>query len=302
MKKSIRVATALAIAGTSVLLRPAWAEGPLPPLAAPPASTPASPAAGPPGPPPPVFAAPPASPPAPPARDAHEGDEEASTSDHDRFVKHLGVTYFDVTSIPIANPLGTGGGGTPTLAPGSLTSSTVAAPVVGVRYWIQRSLGVDIGLGLGFAGGSQEAVSGGTDVTVGKVGTTGFAFHAGLPIVLYDGRHYAFLVIPHFTVGVASGKLTPAGSNFGGIAAAEQDLSGFLFDGGGKIGAEIYFGFIGLPELALQATVGLSYRRSVFKLASAGSSASDGTSTFGTNVEANPWAIFTNNISATYYF
>jgi hypothetical protein len=301
MKKSTRVAMSLATAGMGVLLRPAWAQGPLPPLSAPPASTP--PAAATQAPPPPVFAATPPPPPpsATPARDAHESDDEASTSDHDRFVKHLGVTYFDITSIPIANPLGTGGGGT-TLAPGSITSSTVAAPVVGVRYWIQRSLGVDLGLGLGFAGGSQEAVSGGTDVTVGKVGTTGFAFHAGLPIVLYGGRHYAFLVIPHFTVGVASGKLTPAGSNLGGTAAAEQDLSGFLFDGGGKIGAEIYFGFIGLPELALQATVGLSYRRSVFKLASAGSSASDGTSTFGTNVEANPWAIFTNNISATYYF
>lgn len=300
MKKSTRVAMSLATAGMGVLFRPAWAQGPLPPLAAPPSSTP--PAAGTQPPPPPVFATtPPPPPPATPARDARESDDEASTSDHDRFVKHLGVTYFDITSIPIANPLGTGGGGT-TFSPGSLTSSTVAAPVVGVRYWIQRSLGVDLGLGLGFAGGSQEAVSNGTDVTVGKVGTTGFAFHAGLPIVLYGGRHYAFLVIPHFTVGVASGKLTPAGSNFGGMAAPEQDLSGFLFDGGGKIGAEIYFGFIGLPELALQATVGLSYRRSVFKLASAGSSASDGTSTFGTNVEANPWAIFTNNISATYYF
>jgi hypothetical protein len=48
--------------------------------------------------------------------------------------------------------------------------------------------------------------------------------------------------------------------------------------------------------------VGLTYRRSVFKLSSGGSSASDGTSTFGTDVQSNPWAIFTNNVSATYYF
>jgi len=217
-------------------------------------------------------------------------------------VRHLGITYFDITSLPIANPLNVNGGtGAPTLTPGGITSSKVAAPVVGVRYWFQRTLGLDVGLGLGFAGGSQEAVTGGTATTVGKVGTSGFALHGGLPIVFYEGRHYAFLVIPEFTVGATGGKLTPAAPP-GGLAAPEQDLSGFLLDIGAKVGAEIYFGFIGLPELALQATVGLSGRRSVFKLASGGNSASDGTSTFGTDLGSDPWAIFTNNVSGTYYF
>jgi hypothetical protein len=238
----------------------------------------------------------------PPAREAvHESDDEVSVSDHDRFIKHLGITYFDITSLPIANPLAANGGGPPALTPGGITSSTVAAPVVGFRYWLQRTIGIDVGLGLGFAGGSQEAVTNGAATTVNKVGTAGFALHAGLPIVIYEGRHYAFLVIPEFTIGGASGKLTPT-TTPGNIAAPEQDLSGFLLDAGGKVGAEIYFGFIGLPELALQATAGLSYRRSVFKLSSDGNSASDGTTTFGTDVQSDPWAIFTNNVSATYYF
>ena len=54
-------------------------------------------------------------------------------------------------------------------------------------------------------------------------------------------------------------------------------------------------------QLALQATLGLSYRRSVYKWSSNGSSASDGTNTFGTQVNADPWAIFKDAISATYY-
>jgi hypothetical protein len=228
-----------------------------------------------------------------------ENSEEATPSDHERFIKHLGVTYFDITSLPIANSV-PATGGAPALTPGGITSSTIAAPVVGVRYWIQRAIGVDVGLGLGFAGGSQESVASGTDTKVNKVGTSGFALHAGLPIVVYEGRHYAFLVIPQFTIGTASGTFNPQAA--GGLSSPQEDLSGFLFDGGAKVGAEIYFGFIGLPELALQASVGLSYRRSVFKLASGGNSASDGTSTFGTDVQSNPWAIFTNNISATYYF
>jgi len=305
MKRSSRVVAGLALAGVSVAPLPVWAQGsmpspypPTPPAAAlPPLGPPPAPALAP---------APPQPPPSPapaPTREARENEEEGSApSDHGRFVRHLGITYFDVTSLPIANPVTNGGTGAPPLTPGGITSSTIAAPVVGVRYWALRTVGIDVGVGLGVAGGSQEAVNAGTDTSVGKVGTVGFAFHAGLPVVLYEGRHYAFLVIPHFTVGTASGKLTPAAvSTFAG-SPPEQDLSGFLFDGGAKVGAEIYFGFIGLPELALQATVGLDVRRSVFKLASGGNSASDGTTTFGTDVGANPWAIFTNNVSATYYF
>jgi hypothetical protein len=305
MEKNTRVAAGLAIAVVSVAPGLAWGQSAAQPPALPAPTTalpapPEQPAAA-----PPVTFAPPATPTptsTAPREPLNEKDETAPSPDHDRFIKHLGFTYFDITALPIANPLGTGGGGAPTLTPGSITSSTVAAPVVGVRYWLRRTIGIDIGLGLGFAGGSQEAVSNGTDTKVNKVGTTGYALHAGLPIVIYEGHHYAFLVIPEFTVGGAAGKLTPTAIPATGATAPEQDLSGFLFDGGAKVGAEIYFGFIGLPELALQATVGLSYRRSVFKLSSGGNSASDGTSTFGTDVQSDPWAIFTNNVSATYYF
>ena len=213
-------------------------------------------------------------PPPPPPR-----PEEGMTAPH-MFIGHLGVTYFDVTDLPIANQfLGAGAPG-----PGALTSSTVSAPVVGVRYWLNSRFGIDAGLGLGLAGGSDQAVAGGTSTTVSKTSSTGFAFHGGVPIALAEGKHYAFLAIPEFTVG------------------PNQDLSGFLFDLGARGGAEIYFGFIGIPQLALQATVGLSYRRSVYKWSSNGNSASDGTNTFGTQVNGAPWAIFKDGISATYYF
>jgi len=305
MRQSIGVAAGLAVAGLIAAPLPSWAQAAETALPALPAAPPPGP---PPAPPPPPAPTPPVAPPPvvaltpPPAgRDDARESEEEHAFDHDRFVKHLGITYFDITSLPIANTLPVTGGA-PTLNPGGITGSTVAAPVVGVRYWVKRAIGIDIGLGLGFAGGSQEAVTGGVATTVPKVGTTGFAFHAGLPLVVYEGRHYAFLVIPELTVGTTSGKFNPGGTPGGAAPAPEQDLSGFLFDGGAKIGAEIYFGFIGLPELALQGTVGLTYRRSVFKLVSGGSSASDGTSTFGTDVGSDPWAIFTNNVSATYYF
>ncbi|HLK38650.1 MAG TPA: hypothetical protein VKU41_17930 [Polyangiaceae bacterium] len=275
------------VAVASLVPRLAYAQptGAQPPLPPPPPPPPATTAASTPLPPSP------APPPAPDPESRAQPAEEVP--DHERFVGHIGVTYFDIASLPVANPVATAGAFAPAAA--GITSSTVSAPVVGVRYWFHRDFGVDVGIGAGYAGGSQETVTGAADNSADKASTGGFAFHGGLPIAFFHGKHYTFLLIPQFTVGVTTGSFTPTG----GIG---QDLSGFLFDGGAAIGAEIHFGFIGIPELALQATVGLSYRRTVFKWKSGNNSFSDGTNTFGTNVSADPWAIFKDTISATYYF
>jgi hypothetical protein len=282
MKRMTRLATAgLSMLSTTLVPALAWGQEPPPP----PPPRPAPPVVAP----PPAPAAAAAETPAPPAAEG-EGDPGL-------WVHHLGVTYFDVTNLPIANQVAAGGAAP---GPGGLTSSNVAAPVVGVRYWLTNRFGIDGGLGFGLAGGSDQAVSGGTTTTVNKTGTTGFALHGGVPISLAEGKHYAFLVIPDFTVGFTSATYSPP-AVAGGTAGPNQSLSGFLFDIGARAGAEIYFGFIGLPQLALQATVGLSYRRSVYKWSSSGNSSSDGTNTFGTQVNADPWAIFQDAISATYY-
>jgi hypothetical protein len=291
-----RIRAALAMAGVWFLLVPARAEAqdgaPLPPLPSPSLSP--SPPAQPPAPPP--LAVPTSPPPAaePPADVVHAHPDDDRT-DPERVIGHLGVTYFDITDLPIANSVAGGG------VPSPLTSSTVAAPVVGVRYWLSKRIGIDGGLGIGVAGGSDQTVTGGQSITISKTSTTGFALHAGLPIALAEGRHYAFLVIPETTIGFTMATFRPAAAP-GATAIFDQDLSGFLFTLGARVGAEIYFGFIGVPQLALQASVGLSFRRSVYKWSSNGSSSSDGTNTFGTNVNADPWAIFKDAVSATYYF
>jgi hypothetical protein len=66
-------------------------------------------------------------------------------------------------------------------------------------------------------------------------------------------------------------------------------------------------GFLGIPQLSLTAGIGLHAN-----LASRGQSYDDpfagdvtirdNAFNFGTNVQGNPWAIFTNGISALYYF
>jgi hypothetical protein len=250
----------------------------------------------------PTTAAAPAPPPAAPAAPATPTEAPTEQQpDHDRFIHHIGVTYFDIAALPIANVLPNFGMGQ-MVGPGGITSSVVSAPVVGVRYWLTRMIGFDAGIGLGYSGGSQEAVNAGNDQNVDKTSNFGFAFHGGVPIAFAHGKHYTFLAIPGFTVGATTGTFKPQAPGGMGTAPPEQDLSGFLFDIGARIGAEVHFGFIGIPELALQATVGISFRRSVYKWKSDTSSASDGTNGLATTVDPDPWAIFKDAISATYYF
>jgi hypothetical protein len=222
-------------------------------------------------------------------------EEEDPTSDHEKVVGHIGVGYFGFTNVRIATGPGNASG-TP--------SETIPAPTVGVRYWLGEKFGLDIGIGFGFAGGSSEAVGGTATQSIDQASKTAFAGHFGVPLVFAHQKHYKFLLVPELNVGFASSTLQ-APTAPGAPTAPEISLSGFHLDVGARIGAEIHFGFIGVPQLSLQATVGALARRDAWKASAdingTTVSSSQGTTGFGTTVQADPWAIFVNNISAIYY-
>jgi len=206
-------------------------------------------------------------------------------ADHDRFVGRFAVGYFGITQLPIGTQTGTNG----------LTRQTVNAPVIGARYWFQREIGIDAGIGFGLTSGSSDVTAGGTTVSTDAPSAFGLAFHAGVPFALVHGQHYSFEAIPEATVGFTSGTVKVPG-------AADIDRSGFRLDIGGRVGAEIHFGFIGVPELALEGSVGLYFRRDAYKWKQGDTSASAGATSLSTTVQSDPWALFVNNISALYYF
>jgi hypothetical protein len=222
-------------------------------------------------------------------------EDDDPTSDHEKVVGHFGVGYLGLTNLPI----GTGG------TTGTVARGNVAAPVVGVRYWLSEKLGLDLGIGFGITGGSQETVNGNTTTTTDQAGVFGLAFHGGVPLVLGHQKHYKFLLVPELNIGFATQTETPA--NPTGAPTTNGDISrtGFHLDLGARIGTEIHFGFIGVPQLSLQATVGLLARRDAWKVkqdvGNQTNSSSVGETAFGTTVQGEPWAIFVNNISAIYY-
>jgi hypothetical protein len=198
-----------------------------------------------------------------------------------------------ISQLPIGGVGAAGAGG----AAGAFAQNTITAPVIGVRYWLNRMIGIDGGIGFGLASGGTAAVNGGTEVDTDNPSSLGFALHGGVPLAFSHGKHYSFELIPELNVGLTSGTIKSAVPN-----GNDTNLSGFRLDVGARIGGEIYFGFIGVPQLALQASVGAYFTHQAWKVSAGNVSESVTATTLGTTVQDAPWAIFVNNISALYYF
>lgn len=213
-------------------------------------------------------------------------------TDHGKVVEHLGFTWLGVNGLSIASDEQGG-------------SQVLQAPTVGVRYWMNEGMGLDVGLGLAYRSGSTEGKSGSTTVTTDKPSAFGAIAHIGVPIVLgTPGKHYTFTVIPEANLGYGSStQKAPSGSNTGDL-----ELSGLLINAGARVGAEIQFGFIGIPELSLQGSVGLALTRTSTSGKRKGVNGGpdvEGTNTdlgLGTTVQSSPWGLFTNSVAAIYYF
>jgi hypothetical protein len=162
----------------------------------------------------------------------------------------------------------------------------VVAPLIGFRRWLPsaarpaflrtpliKTIGIEAAVGFGV----DNTHGGGGDLTSFAV-----ALHAGLPLALAHSGHFTFIAVPRAT------------SSFS-VGSAAQSLS---LGVGARAGAEIHFGFMGIPQLTLQGTVGADLR---FEQVWQQAGASSGRFRLGTSVGGQPWDIFTSNIAAIYY-
>ncbi len=206
-------------------------------------------------------------------------------SDHSRMVGRIGVGFMGLTSVPIGTATGAG-----------VNVDTVAAPTLGVRYWFSELAGIDVGLGLGYRGGSVQT---GID-SVPVDNAFALAIHGGVPLAIFHDRHYKFLIIPEINLAFATGTA------FGFMPDQDRGRSGFLFQIGGRVGPEIHFGFMNIPQLSLQASVGIyfDYTSADVGANRLGSAQPVGANVFalGTTVQGEPWDIFLGSLTALYYF
>jgi hypothetical protein len=109
----------------------------------------------------------------------------------------------------------------------------------------------------------------------------------------------AVFIAPELHAGVATSRVT---STLTESAPEDVRLTGWRFDFGVRAGAEIHFGFMGLPNLALQGTVGLFVTRQVAIASASGNTLTDGSTQLSTTSFDNPWDFFRGNVAARYYF
>jgi hypothetical protein len=233
-----------------------------------------------------------------PAPAAVKKDDDGIT-DHEKVVGKFGVGYMGMTQLPIGEGGPGAGGGL------GITQGTVNTPVIGVRYWLMEKIGIDAGIGFSLANSSQTTLVNNVETTTDGPAILGGALHAGLPLAFAYGKHYKFLLVPEVNLGLTRRVEKQTGAN----PPPDIVRSGFRFDIGARVGTEIQFGFIGVPELALQATVGLGFQRQVWSNSQDSGNgvptpreASISSNGLGTTVQSDPWALLVNNISALYYF
>jgi len=220
-------------------------------------------------------------------------------SDHDGVVGHLAVGFLGRASMPLLGVTAAG-------APNGATVD-LPVPVIGVRYWMDPMIGLDVGLGLFLGGTSTDTTTTppGTKVSTSGPKPAAFMLHAGVPLALASARHFTFEVIPEANFGYASQTQDAAMT-----AAGLTKLTGVHLDVGARAGGEIHFGFMGIPQLSLVGSVGMRFNYDKLgydatPVAPAGSPTahqSTGIWSLGTTVNESPWNIFISNVSAFYYF
>ncbi len=211
-------------------------------------------------------------------------------SDHASVVGHLAIGYLGFTRIPVG-----------VIPPDALSGATAGAPIVGVRYWLNRRMGIDAGLGVAWVGGSNTTeVEDADDVEVDAGTPSALLLHGGLPLSLAAASHYSFQIVPEFNLGFSGREGQDEDGN-------NLEESGFLLNLGARAGAEIHFGFMDLPQLSLQGSIGafLAYVSGTTETRGEGIPTITERShrvALSTTLHESPWNIFVGNVAALYYF
>jgi hypothetical protein len=203
-------------------------------------------------------------------------------TDHSRFVGNFAIGFLGFRTMNILDATG--------------AADTVDAPVIGGRYWLDAGMGIDAGIGLVLAGGSTTTEGGGVSTDIDNPQPAAFILHGGLPLALADSQYFVFELVPELNVGLAGNTIE--------TGAGDVVLRGFHLDVGARAGAEIHFGFIDIPQLSLQAGVGLTFSYDNTSVENEGTDTETSVSQtrLGTTVGNNPWDIFSASVAALYYF
>lgn len=170
---------------------------------------------------------------APPSESSRPSD-----TDHGAVSDAFGVGFLGTTGAPVAIANGAG-----------FELGHRQVPMIGARKWFSEGWGLDLGFGIWQASDSVE-LNGAT----GDMNLTLLAVRLGLPLNLTATKHFSIHAVPSAEITWAKGDMPNADN-----ATFDQTLvSGLGIRVATAIQAETQFGFIGIPNLSIMASVGLA--------------------------------------------
>jgi hypothetical protein len=165
-------------------------------------------------------------------------DVTAAESDHDAVRDAWGVQVRPVATRLSAFGLRAGTGCPTAAATASGACPPIAVSDLVVRRWVGRDLAWNGGLAFALGGGSESGRLLDTYFGIGPV--------VGMSILLANWRHLAISANPEVQVVIFKG--------------ARSEATAYVADVMADLEAELHFGFIGVPALALGIRSGLGFR------------------------------------------
>lgn len=199
--------------------------------------------------------------------------DTSGPTDHSLVVGHMGLRYFGTTTMSVLGGAGSGLpgydgtqgnltiGAPPAVAGGTgAASGSATLHTVGARYWLSGGIALEGGLSIGFSSGStsqtRPATMGTNTVTTDVPNFFGIGLQLGVPVMLAESKHLSINLTPLLGFHYATSAITTGTDD----NAADQSGRSIQFTLGANAAAELQFGFIGIPQLALQAQFGLQLR------------------------------------------
>jgi hypothetical protein len=185
---------------------------------------------------------------------------------------------------------------------GGATPIPLTVYTIGLRRWTTeplgpfRNWGFDLGLGLNYTSSTITQPQTGTLTTTDGPSTKGFGLHGGLPLAITLHKHAVFELVPEADVIWAKETIP------GATSAATTTYDGWSARVGARAGFEIFFGFIGIPQLAIEASLGAYLKFD--SVASTIGNIERSTRAWGFTTQRGnePWSIFSGSVAAMYHF
>jgi hypothetical protein len=187
--------------------------------------------------------------------------------------------------------------------------AALSVPLIGVRWWTPLSagplkrVGVEVAFGVAWLSGSRVTVNNNGQLGNDTDEHLGLGLHAGIPLAIASTEHTVVFIAPEYRF--TSNTITPAGA-VPLMPGARQGLvaKAFANDLSLRAGLELFFGFIGLPNLSIETSVRVGLRwleTTSLPNGQMGSAVVDDSVRANSSLVNNVFDLFTGSIAAKFY-